>query len=458
MAKKNILLIMCDTVRTDVLGRCTKNLDKLAKNGAIFTDCNSVSPVCSPARCSLMRGVYPNVHNVIENGITPIENMTTLPDLLKESGYYNIFVGKSHFGEMPKSFDVAFNLQGEKNAENDDFYGEFAKENGYIRASRPPFDKPKEFCIDYYTATKTIEEIDKAKDKTFFAFCSMLSPHGPIDTPKEFRDVKVDLPVQNYQENEEKNLPKRLKNLLDLDGKANDLYKKEGYTLEDNRESYYQLMNYCDEQIGRIIDYLKDNDLIENTVVIFTSDHGTQNFDHGFRDKHNFFKESMNVPLIIHCPSLIPKNTVRKMANTLDVSKTILGIAGINCDYFGGFDLISPIVNNEENSRTATLSMLFGYTALVTEKYKLEYYFDSDEIRFFNRLEDENEQNNLGENEISLKLLRVLLAWQNSIVNLEYLKNNSKGTGPVAKRVKKLLDNMTAQENEKLFQERANCI
>lgn len=465
--KPNILLIMCDTVRCDALScmggieGTTPNLDKMAKNGVMFTQSYSASPVCSPARCSLLTGVYPQVHMVTENGIPRLKDLPVFPDLLKQQGYYNIMVGKTHFDPVPDSFDVQLLLKGEKAQENDDFYGVFAHENGYARASKPPFDKPEKFCADAYVAQKTIDEIEIASknDKPFFAFCSMLSPHGPIDTPLNYVD-KLDgaeLPALNYVENEEKALHPRIKILLGLEEKDFEgYYESQGYIYETDRQKYYELMNFCDAQIGKIIDYLYDSNLAENTLVLFTSDHGQQNGDHGFNDKHNFYDETWRVPLIMQMPGRIPKGLIRKFANTVDVTASILAVAGTSCDTMSGFDLLTPLIQGKENPRTCAVATLFGYTAIVTDDYKLEYYFSDGTGRMFDRKFDFKEQNNIFyDNKYIIEkniLLEALLSWYSGTINLYYYKKNSKGGGPVAIRVKNVLSTMTALQNEILCQ------
>ena len=135
--KPNVLLITTDTRRWDTL-KCmgsefaiSPNLDKLANEGVLFENAHTSSPVCMPARCSLMAGVHTHIHGCIENGFGRFDHLPALPDLLKDAGYYNIMVGKTHFGPVHKSFDIKRITYGGKSADSDDVYAEFIRPKGY---------------------------------------------------------------------------------------------------------------------------------------------------------------------------------------------------------------------------------------------------------------------------------------------------------------------------------------
>ena len=131
----------------------------------------------------------------------------------------------------------------------------------------------------------TIDEIKKAKDdkeSPFFAFCSIPSPHPPLDPPQEWFGTYKDtqLPPLNYTENEFERLPQYLIDHLDIKDPGKYDMKK----VDRQRRLYYDLAAYCDAQIGRLVKYMDDSGLRENTLIIFSSDHGTTLYDHGFND------------------------------------------------------------------------------------------------------------------------------------------------------------------------------
>lgn len=210
MRKPNILLITTDSQRCDSVGcmgsqhAVSPNLDRLAAEGVLFEQAHSSSPVCAPARCSLLTGLHTPIHGCIENGVRRRIDLPVFPDALAETGYTNIMVGKAHFDPIPQSFQVCHTTRGEKGGGGDDFYAEHIRRHGYRRSSAYPNPIPPELFIDAYIADVTIREMSAAtkSGKTpFFAFCSMLSPHSPMDPPGEWATIMDDamLPPINYE-------------------------------------------------------------------------------------------------------------------------------------------------------------------------------------------------------------------------------------------------------------------
>ena len=296
-SRPNILLITTDTSRCDTVNAMgypfavSPNLDRLATQGILFENAHTSSPLCMPARCSLLTGLHTPIHGCIENGVDRRTDLTTLPDLLKEQEYKTIMVGKTHFGPIPDSFDVKKVLTGGKKSDVDDFYGKFIHKHGYSRKLESyPASLPENLHIDSFLVDTAIEEINKtqeAKESPFFAFCSIPSPHPPLDPPQEWIGTYKDiaLPPLNYSENEFTRLPQYLIDHLDI--KDPGIYDME--KVDRQRRLYYDLAAYCDAQIGRLIKYLDESGLRQNTLVIFSSDHGTTLFDHGFKNKHTFY-------------------------------------------------------------------------------------------------------------------------------------------------------------------------
>lgn len=469
----NILLITTDTQRWDTL-RCmgnahavSPNLDRLAREGTLFEQAHTASPVCMPARCSLMTGLHTPIHGCIENGVERRNDVPFVTDFLAEAGYENIMVGKSHFGPVPDSFHTCRITQGEKSKDADDFYAEHIRKHGYSRASSHPNEIPEELFMDAFLVDTTIECIEQtthASDKPFFAFCSLPSPHGPIDPPGKWANLYdgVPLPELNYREGEIEDHPTHLRRLIGTlndtgtartsNLRANDiafpnLKEARGNTIEGKdrdeidafRRLYYGLASYCDEQVGRLIAYLDRAEIRDDTLVIFTSDHGQQYFDHGFNDKHNFFDSTWRVPLIMSMPGTLPQNETRKFAIWNDITATILGAAGIDAPHIQGFDLFNPLSNGLESPRKCAVGTLYKSVALATETWKLEYYLEEREGRLFDRKNDPNEQRNLfcepAYAEVCNKLLINLLSWRSDIRDVNFLIRHTGGGGPVARRI-----------------------
>ncbi|WP_134698598.1 sulfatase [Ammoniphilus sp. YIM 78166] len=476
MGKPNILLITTDSQRWDTLScmgspfAISPNLDRLAREGVLFEQGHTSSPVCMPARCSLITGLHTPVHGCIENGLNRRPDVVTLPDLLKEHGYYNIMVGKTHFGDIPSSFDVVHNVT-EKMIDASDSYAKHLKKHGYNRVSEHPNPVPEHLFMEAFLVDQTIEELKKCtEDKPFFAYCSMVSPHEPVDPPGKWATLyeNVTLPEVHYQEGEISNFPEQMKTLLGFAGyepskplssqvELQDLYEAHGgiyhegirEKVDELRRLYYGLAAYCDDQVGRLIRFLDESGLRENTLIIFSSDHGLQLFDHGFNDKHNYYDASWRVPFIMSMPGTLPTNERREFALWNDIPTTILGAAGIASDTMQGFDLFTPLKEGKPSPRRCAVATLFKSAALATKRWKLSYYFDKAEGRLFDRQQDPLETNNLYNDphhvDVRNQLLHALLTWRADMMDLQFYHetgdrfikraNSLKLKVPVARRV-----------------------
>jgi arylsulfatase len=512
--RPNILLVITDTQRIDTLAcygqgtfALSPNLDRLAREGVLFEQAHTPSPVCMPARCSLMTGTHTPIHGCIENGVARRPSLTMLPDLLAEAGYTNVMVGKTHFGPVPDSFHVQHVLKGEKGAESDDFYAEHLRAHGYNRASRHPNQIPEELFCEAFLVDTTIREIENIRsgevnssgtsvgDRSngqsgeaggagggegiqaprFFALCSMLSPHEPFDPPGRWATLYDDrpLPPLNYVPGEERNHPPHLRRLLGLDldektdnegepaamrGEALDMER-----VDRERRLYYGGAAYCDAQIGRLLDYLDTSGLRDNTLVIFTSDHGTQLYDHGFRDKHTFYDAAWRVPLLMRLPGVLPAGERRDFAIWNDLTATILAAAGTSLPSAQGFDLLTPLAAGEPSPRRCAVGTLYKSCALATRRWKLEYFFEEGEGRLFDRERDPQEQTNLWDEPaqapVRHALVEALLRWRSDLMDVQWLtEHTSSGGGPVARRAAVITNAMRGTDAEQRLNDRAEEI
>lgn len=449
--RPNILLITTDTQRCDTLA-CLGNphavsphLDRLAREGVLFDNAHTSSPVCMPARCSLLTGVHTPIHGAIENGIERRTHLTTFPDLLKAAGYTNIMVGKAHFGPVPDSFDVC-QVVGEKNATRDDPYAQHLRQHGYQRPLAHPHAVPEELFMEAFLVDTTMREIDRvvaAHNQPFFAFCSLVSPHEPFDPPGRWGEVYRDrpLPPLNYRPGEIAGHPEHLRSVLGVIPREGEPPLFAGgqpdlATIDARRRLYYGLAAYCDDQIGRLIRYLDERGLRRNTLVIFSSDHGTQLYDHGFKDKHNWYDASWRVPLIVSMPGTLPAGERRDFAIWNDLTATILAAAGSGCATMQGFDLFTPLVAGEPSPRRCAVAALYKSCALATERWKLEYYFEEGRGRLFDRRNDPAEQTDLYDSPphraVRGELLQALLTWRSDLLDVQWLTEHTIGGGPIA--------------------------
>jgi arylsulfatase A-like enzyme len=479
--KPNILLITTDSQRCDTLAFMGSSfahspcLDRLAKDGVWFEQAHTSSPVCAPARCSLLTGVHTPIHGCLENGISRHTHLPVFPDLLKEAGYTNIMVGKTHFGPMPDSFNVYVSADGKSAEANDDYAKHILGHNS--RVSSHPNSIPEDLFIDSFIAETTIREIERvsvAGKVPFFAYCSMISPHAPLDPPEPWAGMftDIELPPVNVTEGEIEQLPLHMKQMLGIHeekmsngaypiGHGKHLEEAAGTSyssdlaeaIDGMRKLYYGLSAYCDEQVGKLIDYLDRSGLRENTLVIFSSDHGVQLFDHGFNDKHNFFDASWRVPFIMSMPGTLPQGKKRQFASWNDIPTTILAVAGTACPSMQGFDLYTPLVSGEPNPRSCASSVLYQSAAVVSANWKLEYYFSEQEGRMIHRTDDPLERINLfldpQYSEVKSNLLEALLSWRAELADIYYLMQATSGGGPVAQRVAMMTARMRGVDAER---------
>jgi arylsulfatase A-like enzyme len=456
--RPNILLVTTDTSRWDTLGcygsehAVSPHLDRLAEEGVLFEQAHTNATVCMPARCSILTGTHTPVHGCLENGIDPIAGLTPFTDLLAEAGYTNIMVGKTHFGAIPDSFHVQRILAGEKGKDVEDFYAEHLRAHGYSRATQFPNPVPEELFCEAFLVDTTIAEIETFRSENadsgspFFAFCSMLSPHGPLDPPGRWASLFDDreLPEINYRPGEVAELPPHVRRHLGLLGREDDLpYFPGGLPdaagIDARRRLYYGLAAYCDDQVGRLLRYLDETGLRSNTLVIFTSDHGQQYFDHGFDNKHTFYEASWRVPMIISMPGTLPEGLRQQFAMSTDVTATILAAAGQDLATVQGYDLLDPLSRGQDAPRRCAVSVLYKSLALVTSRWKLEYYTEDGLGRLFDRQEDPLEQVDLyGDDDyrdVREALLEALLSWRADLSDVQQMQARTSTGGPVAVRV-----------------------
>jgi arylsulfatase len=375
MKKKNIILLMTDQHRYDHVGYTgrgvidTPNIDRIA--GSVgFTNCQTVNPICMPARCALITGKYSHqIGTLSMSGDLSLKHPTFMR-ALKKAGYHTSGIGKFHFlqtwpwgieigkglnlVEMKEKikeygFDYIWETAGKQLALRDYCdYCRYLDEKGLLEAYRdfvltagpnsffPDFrpednGKPwpfnEEDYVDIVTTDKIIERIkNRPVERPFYIFGSFCSPHKPFDPPERYLDL---IP---YEEKDDF-IPGE-KELSDDDKKM--LYKK--------RRAYKAMIRLIDDQIGRILAALEGEDLLDDTVILFTSDHGEMMGDHFRIQKAVPWRESVNIPLAIRHPDYLHRKLNHSPVEIIDIAATILDIAGL--DHNKELGLIWPEHNN----------------------------------------------------------------------------------------------------------------
>lgn len=317
----NILFITVDQLRTDAVGaygRCpaegvTPTIDRIAAAGTRFTNCYTVSPVCAPARASLMTGRYPHCHGQISNGYMMDPREQFWWEHLESAGYDTAGIGKMHVEPWQDPLRFGHNVRVEgKDFRGEDAYAQFLRERGYP-FSRPRFapgyaEKPF-YSTDFIGVLSSGETIDEfiadhavsymesrgGTSKPFAAWVSFCNPHHPLDPPTEYYELFRDAPVppHRYREDERERKPPE----QHVHRAWDEIAESERLTAW---RAYYACTRLVDDQIGRVLAALEASGEARRTIVVFTADHGEMLFDHGPFDKAFFFYDCVtNVPLVV---------------------------------------------------------------------------------------------------------------------------------------------------------------
>jgi arylsulfatase A-like enzyme len=384
----NILLITSDQQRWDALGRLnpaihTPNLDRLAECGILFDRAYTVNPVCTPSRCSILTGQYPSRHGCFHVGTNlPDDYGPTVAHRFADAGYATGLLGKAHFQackdpasleSAPKVHDLDYfdNWHGpyfgfehaelvightcEPHAAGM-HYGAWLRSRG-IDLTRHfdihdydhfgPWSLAGEHHGSAWVAERTISAIDRAQDedRPFFLWASFQDPHNPYVTPEPWASLHdaVDMPAPvACSENGDK--PDFYESLMDgefygqdpeLQDRAwGDVKIRPSLRAEEIaqlRAVYYGMISLMDHHIGRLLDRLEADGTIDDTVIIFASDHGDYLGDHGLWGKGLPTYEAMQrLPFIVAHPGCQRRGeTSHALQSLVDIESTCLDIAGI---------------------------------------------------------------------------------------------------------------------------------
>lgn len=404
-AKPNILFIMADQFRGDVMSCVggsaqTPNLDALAAEGVCFTNCCTVAPLCVPARISMMTGKYPHTTGVWDNAdfaLSPDANLWTR--VIHDLGYGSGLFGKTHlhtdFGDMIArepivrgyGFDVVNEVSGpHSTCQTRTHMAEEWKAKGVwdaycadmLRRTKVPRAKPSplplEEYYDVYVGRKGREFLEQySEDKPWFCHVSFGGPHEPWDTPEPYasmyREADMPAPLPHIQESAA-DRPR---------GEYDRIYAKKDIRCSEEAAREIRA-NYCggvtliDRMIGEIIETVKKRGEWDNTVVLFTSDHGEMNGDHGFVNKRNFFRPALNVPLIIRTPETARQGGRMDdaLVNLIDIGPTLAELAGGEITYAHcGKSLCPTLEGTAQPHRDYILSEYAGEIMYMDRKWKM---------------------------------------------------------------------------------------
>ena len=364
----NIILIITDQQRWDTINALgtpwitTPTLDRLAREGTAFTHCYTTSPLCVSSRASLFSGCFPHMLNVYHNfdAWEPVWVRT-----LAQAGYHCVNIGKMHInpydakGGFHQRFPVenkdrALFLEEAERAIYDEWdkalnargvtkpsrYTRFAKDpEGFKRALGAfEWDLPEDLHSDNFIGDTALWWLDQRKSTDpLFLEIGFCGPHPPYDPVARYLDMyrNVDIPVPQVTRDDLDNQPPALQALRRTmetgnfdsiawrsDAKQSDLLRL--------RRHYAANITMIDEKIAQILDALERRGYLQNSVIVFTSDHGDNLGDHGHIQKHNMYEGAVRVPLIVWSPSRVPgARVIDHLVQWMDVAPTLLEVAGV---------------------------------------------------------------------------------------------------------------------------------
>ncbi|MFW6335690.1 MAG: sulfatase, partial [Phycisphaeraceae bacterium] len=405
-----------DHFRRDAVGRWTPNLMRLANRGTRFENAYCPSPLCGPARTAIVTGLLPSQNGVCGNMAEPIRDelrRDTFPAHLQNAGYRTSLVGKHHWIDAYGlkidvteqddtirgfGFDDVFQVLDEMESAlfNDDELTHHLRREGRLEDYREkakrhanaggPFELPEADYADRFIADHAVRWLEQCGtgDAPWYLNVSFVGPHPPMWHPGECDVAPDDVPLP----------------WLGIEPTA---------AMKQRRAHYMQKCILLDRYVGMILDQLETAGTLENTLVVFTSDHGDMLGDFGQWDKRFFREPSAGVPLIVAGPG-IPRGdrdlggqVRRDLVSTLDLYPTFLAAAGLDpasaSSFRGrrfGIDLRALLADEPGVGHTAIYAELGTHAMCVDGRWKL--VFDPEQggvVQLFNRRNDPTEEHNL---------------------------------------------------------------
>jgi arylsulfatase A-like enzyme len=466
--KPNILFIMSDDHAYQAISAYgsellqTPNIDRLAEEGLLFTNACVSNSICAPSRATILTGKHTHINGKIDNLMPFDSTQVTFPQLFQEAGYQTAMFGKLHFGNNPKGVDDFLILPGQGNYINPKFIGPKGDTiiTGYVTdiitdltlnwldekrdkskpfmmmylhkaPHRPWWPSPEKFAeftqktfpepatlFDDYknrgTAAKTAEmnllthmmysHDSKIRPETLEAMGEVAPAveeypngfYGPYNRANEAQKALYDPILDSINEDFRARWPE-----------MNDTEKMR-WKYQRYMQDYLATISSVDDNVGRVLDYLDQNGLTENTIVVYTSDQGFYLGEHGWFDKRFIYDESFKTPLLIRWPNKIePGTTNEEMVQNLDFAQTFLEAAGIKAPEDMQGESLMPLLTGQDSLWTReavyyhyyeypSVHMVKRHYGIVTKEFKLaHFYYDVDEWELYDRIRDPQEMNNV---------------------------------------------------------------
>lgn len=464
--RPNIIFIMADDHAYQAISAYdnrliqTPNIDRIANMGMLFTNASVTNSICAPSRATILTGKHSHLNGKIDNHFPFDTTNVTFPQLLQQSGYQTAMFGKLHFGNNPKGFDQFKILPGQGAYYNPDF---ITKNEGEIKVPGYVTDIITDMTLDWFEHERNPDQpfmlmyLHKAPHRSWLMaerhmedFTNRTFPEPPTlfddyatrDAAKEAEmnilkhmswagDSKIAPEVMDELGIPEIGIDKRryefevgrmdstqLINFNRAYAKVNDAFKKAYPTMNETDKMKWRYQRYMqdylgtiqavDENVGRLLDYLEKNNLMENTIIVYTSDQGFYLGEHGWFDKRFVYDESFKTPLLVAWPGKVKAGTKSdELVQNLDFAQTFLDAAGVEAPSDMQGESMVPLLtgNPEKWTRDEVYYHYYEYPAehmvnrhyaIVTKEYKLiHYYFALDKWELIDRMKDPQELKNV---------------------------------------------------------------
>lgn len=464
--RPNIIFIMSDDHAYQAISAYdssliqTPNIDKIAKMGMLFTNASVTNSICAPSRATILTGKHSHMNGKVDNHFPFDTTNVTFPQILQRNGYQTAMFGKLHFGNSPKGFDQFKILPGQGSYYNPDF---ITKNEGRVKIAGYVTDIITDMTIDWLANERKSDQpfmlmyLHKAPHRSWLMaerhyeeFTNRIFPEpatlfddyvgrtpaaaeaemnilyhmGWSGDNKLFPEVMDELEIPEIAVDKARFVtelarftPAQKSNFLEAYSKVNDRFKKDfpKMNVQDQMRWKYQryMQDYLgtiqavDENVGRLLDYLEANDLMENTIIVYTSDQGFYLGEHGWFDKRFVYDQSFKTPLLVAWKDRVAPGQISDvMVQNLDFAQTFLDAAGIPSPADMQGESMIPLLTGqpEKWTRDAVYYHYYEYPAehmvnrhyaIVTKEYKLIHYYQLNEWELIDRVKDVDELSNV---------------------------------------------------------------
>lgn len=437
----------------------TPEIDRIAEEGMIFHNMYVSNSICGPSRACIITGKFSHINGFKNNGNRFDADQWTFPKVLHDNGYQTAVVGKWHLKSLPQGFDFWQVLPGQGHYYNPDFYTatDTLRVVGYVTDIitdlaldwLDTIDRSKPFLLMYQHKAPHREWLPAEEFLDIYHQIAFPEPANMFDSYENMgtaareaemlisehmavtsdNKIQPDIAAEKgiepflkwynnaYHNNLDRMNPEQRANWEEVYGFVNEEFKNSNLTgdlltswkFQRYMQDYLACIKSVDVNVGRVLDYLKDNDLEDNTIVVYTSDQGFYLGEHGWFDKRFMYEESFRTPMLIKYPGMIqPGSSSSLLTQNIDFAATFLELAGISVPVeVQGVSLLPLFEGNgkAEDWRSSlyyhyyefpSIHMAKRHNGIRTDRYKLiHFYNDIDEWELYDLLNDPYEMNNL---------------------------------------------------------------